>query len=109
MENKQAWTPGPWTFANDPKDGVRRKFGTKRAGTAYEQLGTVYSREDTVAGDHEAEANAKLIAKAPELVESLKEFVALANFDADTIPKTGEEWDAMVAKAERILREADAL
>lgn len=32
--------------------------------------------------------------------------MALANFDADTSPKTNEEWDAMVAKAESALRRA---
>lgn len=52
------------------------------------------------------EANAFLIAAAPELLESLKEFVALANFDANTLPKTNEEWDAMVAKAEAVIRKA---
>lgn len=43
---------------------------------------------------------------APELLESLEAFVALANFDADTIPKTTEEWDAMVAKAEAAIQKA---
>lgn len=41
------------------------------------------------------------------LLESLKEFVALANFDADTLPKTTEEWDAMVAKAEAIITKVE--
>src|SRR5271156_3201875 len=41
------------------------------------------------------------------LLESLKEFVGLANFDADTLPKTTEEWDAMVAKAEAVIAKAE--
>ena len=53
------------------------------------------------------QANARLIAAAPELLESLKEFVGLANFDADTVPKTTEEWDAMVAKAEAVIAKAE--
>lgn len=90
MENK--WTPGTWKAVLEPAWGWCIKVN-----------------KEYLCFNIRNESDAKLIAKAPELVESLKEFVALANFDADTIPKTGEEWDAMVAKAERILREADAL
>jgi len=54
----------------------------------------------------EAKANAALISAAPELYEALEKFVALANFDADTVPKTNEEWDAMVKAGESALAKA---
>lgn len=96
MENK--WTPGPWRITHQTSSD----FAWDIVVDGHVLATAGYTRDV----NSEIAANAKLIAKAPELVESLKEFVALANFDADTIPKTGEEWDAMVAKAERILKEA---
>lgn len=61
-------------------------------------------------------ARARLMAKSPELAEALrasqealKGFVALANFDADTVPKTSEEFDAMVAAGELAIERAEKL
>lgn len=42
------------------------------------------------------------------LYEALRDFVALANFDADSVPKTPEEWDAMVQRGEAALRCVEA-
>jgi hypothetical protein len=115
MENtKQAWTPGPWTYRKNPMrdDGFFVDAGGMVSYLGVRNLdGSSILRPAQTITEFQIskEADAKLIAKAPELVESLKEFVALANFDADTLPKTNEEWDAMVAKAERILREAGAI
>lgn len=43
-----------------------------------------------------------------QLLISLREFVGLANWDADTVCKTNEEWEAMVARGETAIANAES-
>jgi hypothetical protein len=65
-ENKTPWTPGPW---NDAKD-----FGLTPETTRCVVLSTVWGRIATVSYPDSGsdEANARLIAAAPEMVELLE-------------------------------------
>lgn len=71
------------------------------------EIGAKFSEREVAVCYSTPIEDVELLAAAPELLKSLKEFVALANFDADTIPKTTEEWDAMVARAETVIRKAE--
>lgn len=98
MSETKQHTAGPWNFLE-----TFGRVETEQHVIAY-IAGGVGSPHFNL--DH-AKENGRLIAAAPELLESLKEFVGLANFDTDTIPKTTEEWDAMVAKAEAVISKAE--
>jgi len=80
---KQAWTPGPWKV--------------DRSGAGLEIRGARIHAITIL--DHSAEANAKLIAKAPELFQALYDLHMAAN----NVPIELHE------RVERILREAGAL
>lgn len=104
-------TPGPWE-ADGAKDGENHYYQIDGPTPKGLDPKWPYTVADTLNRHHcispeEDAANGKLMAAAPELLASLKEFVGLANFDADTVPKTNDEWDAMVARAEAIIAKAE--
>ena len=106
-------TPGPWRTGREDMQSYDGATGEPFASVycdderAEMHLGEKLPYDIARTFGDECKANARLIAAAPELLESLKEFVGLANFDADTVPKTTEEWDAMVAKAEAVIAKAE--
>lgn len=75
-----AYTPGPWTFSKDDQFGDTRFYVAQQEGAPYtphySDVATVIA--ETCVGDRLAiqQANARLIAAAPEMLEALK--VALA-------------------------------
>lgn len=70
-------TPGPWTCSRDDQFGDTRFYVTQQEGAPYtpdySDVATLIA--ETCSGDRVAkqEANARLIAAAPELLEALKE------------------------------------
>ncbi|WP_431018206.1 hypothetical protein [Burkholderia gladioli] len=66
-ESKQQWTPGPWYVIGKHPDCEIRYVGLNPDNRHSMEIAVLYGAE----GD-EQEANAKLIAAAPELVEALQ-------------------------------------
>jgi len=89
------WTPGPWKNHGRIEGAPGPEHS---AVAAYTLLARVYS---TAFGDTEnQDANATLIAAAPELYEAL---LTLAHC---TIATTSSEWDAAWKKADKALAKA---
>ena len=101
---KQAWTPGPWELHYSLSDG---------AFSVIENVGdfVIAQRNRHQLRSEECQANAKLIAKAPEMAEALKECMELIDSLQRGIIWSRQHQDVTAAKvhAERILREAGAL
>ncbi len=95
---KQGHTPGPWT--------MRREFGTI-ADVVDENGGVVaipwHGQKDktpALVANPICEANARLIAAAPELLEALKELAALSKFDPANFGPRTDKALRTIAKAE---------
>jgi hypothetical protein len=90
-------TPGPWT-ASDERRGI---FEIIHDGDLLAQVWRVRHAGD---GDLPAEANARLIAAAPELLEACREALALiSEFELEALDGRDEVPDllrAAIAKAE---------
>lgn len=71
MSNSNKFTPGPWNVANDSQCLIYAKIMTVD-GTPVEPLVAQVSRYTT-----SAQANATLIAAAPEMLEALERHVKL--------------------------------
>jgi hypothetical protein len=85
-------TPGPWQIHGTWPDDVVDATGSLVV-SAY--------------GDYESpvtQANARLIAAAPELLAALEHMVAVANWS--TTIQSEEQFDAMIASAEAAIRKA---
>ena len=71
-----AFTPGPWTFSHDNQFGDTRFYVAQQEGAPYtpdySDVATLIA--ETCSGDRVAvqQANARLIAAAPELLEALR-------------------------------------
>lgn len=98
-----AHTPGPWSVAG-PRDEAGNHKVEDAAGC---WVARVHFRNPTADGSHEAEANANLIAAAPEMFRLLAA-VSLAidaslssgkPIDPKRLVKLGTEIDAVRAKA----------
>lgn len=88
---KQKWTPAPWRAEMQPDVAPAKVYGPAREdGSDYAPLFTTY--------DH---ANAKLIAKAPEMAEALTALLLIN----ENHPRYKQESE----NALRILREVGAL
>lgn len=71
-EGKTSWTPGPWEYGEDRRGRKRVFAGSREIVRALTAHGT---RRIPAA---EREANARLIAAAPDLYEALAELVEVA-------------------------------
>jgi hypothetical protein len=80
------WTPGPW-MTNPLSDGSTAIWANEKGRIAVSCL--------TWAGNYEGQANARLIAAAPELVEALEE---LLSNDPDRMFKACRAGEALLAK-----------
>ena len=92
VETRQAYTPGPWVIAEEVQGRIGRMQPCILGQGS--ELAVVSVRAD----DREEDANARLIAAAPELLAALKALIA----EPDLKPWS-EEWDqahSAVAKAE---------
>jgi hypothetical protein len=105
-----AWTPGPWFTDPSQDDPQQTWIGTRRReqGSEWHGLATVVtSLEDECSGEifpsEEGEANARLIAAAPELYAVVAKFVEHCTFD--TLGK-GDNLDNLFAEATVALRKA---
>ena len=80
MEKK--FTPGPWCVSDETREkNEHGVFGIdiNSLGIAVAHLATIWANtEEKVGSDPEAEANAKLIAAAPEMLESLEKLTKWA-------------------------------
>jgi hypothetical protein len=109
MEAKH--TPGPWiqVFRADNKT-MQRYIVNETGVTGFPvYIATVESETDHPRNSYrapglEAEANARLLAAAPELLEALEHMVAVSNW-ATTI-QSEEQYDEMIASAEAAIRKA---
>lgn len=100
---KQAWTPGPWDRYNDGPSSNIFLESTRGAGSVCK-----------IANNSHAEANAKLIAKGPEAIQCLANFLDMAAswHSVHGHTKDSVQCDAfcdLIPEATRILREAGAL
>jgi hypothetical protein len=68
-ESKTAWTPGPWTY-DQPALSFRIKAGDLEIADAIAKVANGVSKRYVF--EPEAEANARLISKAPEMAELLR-------------------------------------
>lgn len=97
-------TPGPWEltfpFATNPV-ALIFKNGVGDISSIYRVSPT--ERNAGVETD-EAKANARLIAAAPELLEALEIVVAIMNWEE--VHPTVEKFDAIIARAESVIRKA---
>jgi hypothetical protein len=64
-----AHTPGPWTIKGPIRDGQDISIEARRASGNPQYIGRVYSAGILAKSDPEAEANARLIAAAPALLQ----------------------------------------
>lgn len=91
-------TPGPWTAHDSPVDGaypISTAFGDHRICIAHAH--GVFEEPGRI----EAQANARLIAAAPELLEALKRIMAAVNYGGIKMPAViGIQASTAIAKAE---------
>ncbi|WP_095067829.1 hypothetical protein [Pseudomonas sp. Irchel 3A18] len=91
-------TPGPWAVDESRHEGaINRK-------DPFRHIGMVSQFLHDASSHAENEANAKLIAAAPELLESLSNLVGLARLGAANISK----YHAALAHAESVIAKATA-
>jgi hypothetical protein len=91
-------TPGPWKIRSIGVNGSQTVYAMRN------DVATAYDRAPMVKG--ECEANAQLIAAAPELLEALQE--ALAWCEIDATDEDGFPSQEMLENRVEILREAIA-
>ncbi len=101
-------TPGPWLWSASPTSGEKSLLGSNGAAvieaSAYEGMSFGFAGDETYATQN---ANARLIAAAPELYEALRGIVA----DADLYDDEGHlqvVHPDSVAKARAALAKVDA-
>lgn len=101
MKNTPKHTPGPWVATFDP----RERPGIEAGNTSIVLFGEIKNSNDDggIRGrnDEEANANAHLIAAAPELLEALEALVACVECN-ESVPAWTSQWDiarAAIAKA----------
>jgi hypothetical protein len=78
-------TPGPW-IVNDDDTGMND------SGTIESQSGVVIAPDIYGKNSKEAEANARLIASAPELLETLKHAHTSLRTFSKSVPKREQDW-----------------
>lgn len=86
-------TPGPWAYWSD-KDNVGSIGGFFIA-----PLGKLPTFAHIYNYPGKTEANAQLIAAAPDLLEALKEAIATAK-SAAMLPLVYEKWEQVIQKAQ---------
>lgn len=76
-KTESKWTPGPWALESDinPNEAASDTIVKTRDG-AYTIARTGWSIGTEIQSDDEREANARLIAAAPDLVEAVKALLA---------------------------------
>lgn len=96
MKNKIKYTPGPWMVQHDKIEGARPVC------QLYHPCGDIvdWPTDTPDDGDREAEANAQLIAAAPELLAALEFCADALNTEAGGLYKAHiEQARAAIAKA----------
>ena len=81
MSNKH--TPGPWTVTADGAGWYIECSPERGHSVAY--IRAEIGEEDPDTSDNEKEANARLIAAAPELLEALSKFVEFAELHGEVV------------------------
>lgn len=87
-------TPGPWTRTEGERFKHDRGAGVKAASDQYIAAALDRNRYDL---DEEVEANARLIAAAPELLVAVKSF--MYHFESELGEKWRLETEQLIAKA----------
>lgn len=96
-------TPGPWRVSEKHGDLIDIRHENNEPGAMSLNLAQVVARQSWL---KEAEANARLIAAAPELLEALRDMVALVKSRAYPQPdKPSSDWGRAEA-AEDVIRKA---
>jgi hypothetical protein len=99
-------TPGPWTYESDH---THRQFNIRMLGREAQHICTVNNLPPHILANRDqstAEANARLIAAAPDLLAALKCIATAEYFDGDSIVCDFETLQgvarAAIAKAEAV-------
>jgi hypothetical protein len=87
-------TPGPWEIKLHPDDGYRYISGPKHIGLAQVVWCMSYEERSPV-----CEANARLIAAAPELLEALENLLKVHEGEGGTQRHAGDIARAAIEKA----------
>jgi hypothetical protein len=95
-------TAGPWAWGVNPKGNYTNELVVRPAGEFPQGL---WIADVGSSGDPEREANACLIAAAPELLEACE---AVSDMCGPMNPYVGEDWEANWANAIRMMRLAIA-
>lgn len=97
-------TPGPW-MAEEVKTSIGRAFRINdKPGQDFDNVATIYDSHtwDNKKGPVQHEANARLIASAPELLVALEELLAAAEEDGGELNDPIEKAKAAISKAKGV-------
>jgi len=97
-------TPGPWTFNSFSLGSPNSPIVHKKIVGPLNENGSKNLIAEVHMQHPAHEADGRLIAAAPELLEALEHMVAVSNW-ATTI-QSEEQYDAMIANAEAAIRKA---
>lgn len=115
MPEKPEWTPGPWEVEYDDEECqhvIRMATARAESGSHYTQHVIVYDHgywdgdRESVEAFTEAEANAALIAAAPDLYEACEAIIDWYDDDHDTLQKNYEVKHAAIEKIRAALAKA---
>lgn len=101
-------TPGPWRYAldgdsnNDMRHAVLANVNDLWVAACY-RSGTTAKHDSSPEADQEAEANARLIAAAPAMLEALENMTAIVRIG---YPKSNSPLDKQIRAAEAAIKAA---
>jgi len=97
------YTPGPWTFSKSDMFGDLRFYVAQSDAAPYtpnfSDVATLIAETVPSERQYIQEANARLIAAAPELLEALQELLSESSDGIATSPLTRNKAHAAIAKA----------
>jgi len=96
-------TAGPWRVSQRSNNMIDILHGDRQPGAITAALCRVQARQSWIA---EAEANARLIAAAPDMLQALRRAALALAFAAESSPAMMDDYKAVSAAIERATGEA---